>query len=494
MIVGDSLYSSPESLTFSDVLLVPSYSDVLPRDVDVSTFFTSSTPIKIPLSSAAMDTVTDHRLAIALAQLGGIGCIHKNFSVQEQCRQVGLVKRYEAGMVCDPICILEDASLVSALEIMRNSGVSSLIVISNSGLLRGILTNRDVRFVNNPDSYTVGQLMTPRDRLITANKSIKKEEAKALFFKHKIEKLIIIEEKDNKCIGLITVKDIEKSQHFPLATKDKQERLMVFAAIGVGTPGIERAEALIDAGVDGLILDTAHGHSKGVIDTLISLKKQYPLIQIVAGNVATSEAVIDLAKAGADAVKVGIGPGSICTTRIISGVGVPQLQAIYNCSQEAIKYGIPVIADGGIKSSGDVAKAIAAGASCVMLGSMLAGTEEAPGDIVMYQGRAYKEYRGMGSLGAMSSGSADRYFQDHKTQMDKFVPEGVEARVSFRGSLSDVVYQIVGGLRAAMGYTGSPTIEVMRRNAKFVRISSASLKESHVHDVTITKEPPNYES
>jgi len=480
-----------EALTFDDVLLKPRASDILPAATRTKTLLTPSIELGIPLISAAMDTVTEARLAIAMAQAGGMGCIHKNLTITEQAAEVATVKKFESGMVVNPLTIGPNATLAEALALMNRYNISGVPVTEKSGKLVGILTNRDVRFASDP-KQKVAELMTT-GKLITTGANTSREEAKKLLHKHRIEKLLVVD-KAYKCIGLITVKDIEKAHAYPNATKDKQGRLRVAAAVGTGVDGLKRADALIAAGVDVLVVDTAHGHSKGVIEAVKNIKAKHKNMQVIAGNIATAEAAEALIKAGADAVKVGIGPGSICTTRIVAGVGVPQLSAIMDVATVTKKKGIPLIADGGIKFSGDLAKAIAAGADCVMLGSLFAGTEESPGDVVLYQGRSYKTYRGMGSVGAMARGSADRYFQQDIADKLKLVPEGVEGRVPFKGSVFTVVHQLIGGLKAAMGYTGSATIPDLQKNAQFVRITGAGLRESHAHDITITQEAPNYRS
>lgn len=477
-----------ESLTFDDVLLLPSASDVQPSDVDTRTRVTRSISLNIPLLSAAMDTVTEANMAISMAQAGGLGVIHRNLDPGVQADQVRRVKRYESGMVDHPITIRPDATLAEALAVMKDYRISGIPVTKANGKLVGILSNRDVRFAEN-QKQKISELMTS-ENLVTANRNISKEKAKKLLHKHRIEKLIIVDG-DGRCTGLITVKDIEKSQLYPTACKDSEGRLRVGAAIGTGEKNIFRAEALIDEEVDFIVIDTAHGHSKGVIDMVKKLRSLHKHVQVVAGNIATAEAAKALIDAGADALKVGIGPGSICTTRIVAGVGVPQLSAIGNVAKEAQKSKIPVIADGGIRSSGDFAKAIASGADCAMLGGMFAGTDEAPGDVIFLQGRSYKAYRGMGSIGAMMQGSADRYSQVG-TDSHKLVPEGVEGRVPYKGAVAATIHQMVGGLRSSMGYIGCKTIEEMKRKAKFTRITSAGYRESHVHDVTITREVPNY--
>ncbi|HVI50968.1 MAG TPA: IMP dehydrogenase [Candidatus Sulfotelmatobacter sp.] len=479
-----------EALTFDDVLLVPAASSVLPATVDTRTYLTRTIELGIPIISAAMDTVTESRLAIALAQAGGIGIIHKNFDIPAQAEEVRRVKRFESGMVVNPLTIHPDQPLADALRLMEIHNFSGFPVVERgTGKLVGILTNRDVRFATNP-SQPVSELMT-KERLVTVQDGAPAEEAKRLLHQRRIEKLLVVDA-DYRCIGLITVKDMEKAQAYPNACKDEQGRLRVGAATGVGADGIARAEALIEAGADVVIVDTAHGHHKNVVDTVAAVKKNNPKAQIIAGNIATPEAAKALIAVGADAVKVGIGPGTICTTRIVAGVGVPQLSAIMEVAEAAGD--VPVIADGGIKFSGDVAKAIAAGGSAVMLGSLFAGTEESPGEVFLYQGRSYKSYRGMGSLGAMARGSADRYFQAEVNDKLKLVPEGIEGRVAYKGPVGAVIHQLVGGLRAGMGYTGNGTIAEMQKNCTFRRITASGLRESHVHDVSITKEAPNYKS
>jgi IMP dehydrogenase len=479
----------PEALTFDDVLLVPAYSEILPANVDTSTNLTKNIKLGVPLISSAMDTVTESRLAIAMAQSGGIGCIHKNLSIKEQCDEVRKVKKFESGMVINPVTITPEETLADALALAESNNISGIPVVEyGSGKLVGILSNRDVRFADNL-KQKVSDLMTC-ENLVTVKEGVSRDEAKKLLHKHRIEKLIVVDD-DYKCIGLITVNDIEKSEKFPNSCRDDKGRLRVAAAVGTGDDAIERAQALINAEVDVLIVDTAHGHSQGVLDAVKKIKSLSD-IDIIGGNVATAEGAKALIDAGVDAVKVGIGPGSICTTRIVAGVGVPQLTAVMNVVEACKKKGIGVIADGGIKYSGDLAKAIAVGADCVMIGSLLAGTEESPGEVVLYQGRSYKSYRGMGSVGAMARGSADRYFQQETKDQMKLVPEGVEGLVPFKGHVSGVVHQLVGGLRASMGYTGNVNIADMNKNCKFVRITNAGLKESHAHDVTITRESPNY--
>ena len=481
-----------EALTFDDVLLVPAASSVLPSDVNTSTRLTRNITLGVPLVSAAMDTVTESALAIALAQAGGIGVIHRNMKPADQAAEVRKVKRYESGMVIDPITITPDAPLASALKLMADFRISGIPVVEQpSGKLVGILTNRDVRFATNM-KQPVAELMT-KENLITVTKGTNPEEAKRLLHTNRIEKLLVVD-KDYRCIGLITVKDIEKSSLHPNACKDDKGRLRAAAAVGTGADGLTRAEALVEAGVDVVVVDTAHGHSSRVIDQVKQVRKLSNNTQIIAGNIATADAAKALIDAGADAVKVGIGPGSICTTRIVAGVGVPQLTAIMDTAEACRKQNVPLIADGGIRFSGEIAKAIAAGADAVMLGSLFAGTDEAPGEVVMFQGRSYKSYRGMGSVGAMSGGSADRYFQKSDSDPAKLVPEGIEGRVPYKGSVERILHQMVGGLRAAMGYTGAASIAELQSKAEFVRITGAGLRESHVHDVQITAEAPNYRS
>jgi len=478
------------ALTFDDVLLEPGYSEVLPTQVDTRTRVTKTIELGIPLLSSAMDTVTEARMAIAMAQSGGIGVIHKNFSNEEQANEVRKVKKFESGMVVNPVTIRPDQTLADAYALMEQYGISGIPVTEGpGGRLVGILTNRDVRFATD-DKAKVYELMT-RERLITVREGVSIEEAKRLLHQHRIEKLVVVDG-DYRCTGLITVKDIEKAKQYPNACKDEQGRLRVAAATSVGKDGLERAEALIDAGCDLIVVDTAHGHSAGVLETIAAIKKHSNYTQVVGGNVATADGTKALIDAGADAVKIGIGPGSICTTRIVAGVGVPQLTAIDDAVRAAADQGIPIIADGGIKFSGDLAKAIAAGASAAMVGGLLAGTDESPGETFLFQGRSYKSYRGMGSLGAMARGSADRYFQQEVRETMKLVPEGIEGRVPYKGPAGVVIHQLVGGLRAAMGYTGNGSIADMRKNCKFLRITNAGLRESHVHDVAITREPPNY--
>jgi len=479
-----------EALTFDDVLLVPAASSVLPAQASTATRLTKTITLNIPLISAAMDTVTESGLAIALAQAGGIGVIHKNFSTEVQAQEVRRVKKFESGMVVNPVTIFPDQTLADALRLREQHRISGIPVVERgTGKLVGILTNRDMRFATNP-AEPVSALMT-KDKLITVPESVEREQAVKLLHQYRIEKLLVVDGA-YRCVGLITVKDIEKARAHPLACKDEQGRLRVAAATGVGDEGYARAEALLEAGVDVVVVDTAHGHSSGVIEAVKRIKRASNYTQVIAGNIATPEAAQALIDAGADALKVGIGPGSICTTRIVAGVGVPQLSAVLEVAEIARKYGVPVIADGGIKASGDIAKAIAAGADCVMIGSLLAGTEESPGEVILYQGRTYKDYRGMGSLGAMARGSADRYFQEEVRDNMKLVPEGVEGRVPYKGPAGAVIHQLVGGLKAAMGYTGNATIDAMQKNCKFRRITSSGIRESHVHDVMVTREPPNY--
>jgi IMP dehydrogenase len=495
MAQGPPTLDSGVALTFDDVLLVPAASEILPSQADVSTRVTRSISLNIPVISSAMDTVTEARLAIAMAQEGGVGVIHRNLAPEEQARQVALVKKYESGIVLNPVTIHPGASLREALALMAEHSISGLPVLetprngSDKGRLVGILTNRDVRFATNLEQ-PVSELMT-KERLITVKRSVAQEDAKRLLHKHRIEKLLVVDD-ENRCIGLITVKDIEKAQKHPHASKDPEGRLRVAAATTVGEEGIRRTELLMAAGCDLIVVDTAHGHSIRVLEAVKRIKTLSNRVQVIAGNVATAEGTKALIDAGADAVKVGIGPGSICTTRIVAGVGVPQLTAVMDCAKEASKHGVPIISDGGIKYSGDVVKALAAGASCVMIGSLLAGTDEAPGETYFYQGRTYKSYRGMGSIGAMARGSADRYFQQEVKDTLKLVPEGIEGQVPYKGPTEGVLHQLVGGLRAGMGYLGAKDLADLQERARFIRVSPAAIHESHAHGVLITRESPNY--
>ncbi|OGV95459.1 MAG: IMP dehydrogenase [Nitrospinae bacterium RIFCSPLOWO2_02_FULL_39_110] len=477
-----------ECLAFDDVLLVPARSSVLPKEVDISSYLTKKIKLNCPLVSAPMDTVTEAGLAIALAQEGGIGIIHKNLSIEEQVYEVDKVKRAVSGMIVDPITMSPNQNINEALEVMRKYRISGIPITENKKLI-GILTNRDLRFEIDR-SKKISELMT-KENLVTVPIGTTLEQSKELLHKNRIEKLLVVDREGN-LKGLITIKDIEKSRKYPFAAKDSVGRLIAGAAVGISADSGERVKALVKAGVNVIVVDTAHGHSEYVLKAIESIKGEYPALQVIGGNVATAEGTEDLIKAGVDAVKVGIGPGSICTTRIVAGVGVPQITAIAECSKIADKYNIPIIADGGIKYSGDVTKAIASGASSVMIGSIFAGTEESPGEKILYQGRSYKEYRGMGSIGAMTEGSSDRYFQDMEFTETKLVPEGVEGRIPYKGSLSFTVHQLLGGLRAGMGYCGCKNIEELRRNTKFIKITQSGLRESHVHDVIITKESPNY--
>ena len=480
-----------KALTFDDVLLVPAFSDVLPRDTSLSTRLTRGITLNIPLVSAAMDTVTEARLAIAIAQEGGIGIVHKNYSPADQAREVARVKRFEAGIVRDPITVTPDMPVREVLEITRQHRISGLPVVVGRQVV-GIVTNRDLRFETRLDE-PVSSIMTPRERLVTVNEGASLDEAKELMHRHRLERVLVVDAAFT-LRGLITVKDILKSTEHPNASKDEFGKLRVGAAVGVGPDSDERIELLVKAGVDVIVVDTAHGHSAGVLDRVRWIKRNYSQVEVIGGNIATAEAARALAEAGADGVKVGIGPGSICTTRIVAGVGVPQISAISDVADALAGSGIPLIADGGVRYSGDVAKALAAGAYSVMMGSMLAGTEEAPGEVILYQGRSYKSYRGMGSLGAMADGAADRYFQDSTANVDKLVPEGIEGRVPYKGSVLSILYQLCGGVRASMGYCGCRTVDEMRTRPSFVEITSAGMRESHVHDVQITKEAPNYQA
>ncbi len=479
-----------QALTFDDVLLVPAYSQVLPRQVELKTRLTRGITLNIPIISAAMDTVTESRLAIALAQEGGIGIIHKNMSAEAQAQQVRMVKKFESGVIKDPFTVTPDTSIRKVLELTRANHISGVPVVEGQQLV-GIVTSRDLRFETRYDD-PVRNIMTPKERLVTVKEDADDQEIKSLLHKHRIEKVLVVNDKF-QLRGLVTVKDIQKAHEYPNACKDSAEQLRVGAAVGVGEGTIERVEALIHAGVDVLVVDTAHGHSKGVLDMVRKIKKTFKNAQVIGGNIATVEGAKALVEAGADAVKVGIGPGSICTTRIVTGVGVPQISAVMNVAEALKGTDVPFISDGGIRYSGDIAKALAAGASCVMIGGLLAGTEEAPGEVELFQGRSYKSYRGMGSLGAMSQlhGSSDRYFQEND-EIEKLVQEGIEGRVPYKGSMGAIVHQMIGGIRAAMGYTGCQTIEELRNKASFVRLTNAGVRESHVHDVTITKEAPNY--
>ncbi len=483
-----------EALTFDDVLLEPGPSEVMPSGVDVRAKLTKKITLNIPILASAMDTVTEAEMAIAMAQNGGIGVLHRNLSIEEQAEHVRRVKRFESGMVVNPLTLPPDATLAEARAIMDMKKISGFPVVeapdaNGVGKLVGILTNRDMRFADNPDQK-ISELMT-KDNLVTVRPGTTSEEAALLVHQHRIERVIVVDE-DYRCVGLITVKDMEKAKAYPLATKDAEGRLLVAAASSVGDTGYERVEALIDAGVDVVVIDTAHGHSAKVVEQVARIKRASNATQVIAGNVATYEGAKALAGAGADAIKVGIGPGSICTTRIVAGVGVPQLTAVIDAARAGREDGVPVIADGGIKFSGDVAKALAAGADTVMIGSLLAGTDEAPGEVFLYQGRSYKSYRGMGSITAMARGSADRYFQADVSEQMKLVPEGIEGRIPYKGAIGPILHQLVGGVRASMGYVGAPTIPEMQKRARFVKITGAGLKESHVHDVAITREAPNY--
>ena len=484
--MGRKIY---DSLTFDDVLLKPASSSILPKNVNTKTLLTKSVSLEIPIISAAMDTVTESKMSIAMAQNGGIGSIHKNMKIEEQMNEVRKVKKFESGIVVDPVTISKDKKLKDALDLMLKNKISGIPVVEKNNKLVGILTNRDVRFFSNSE-IKVEDLMTKKN-LQTVRENVDMEKAKEILHKFRIEKLIVVD-KDYKCVGLITVKDIEKARKYPNACKDTKGRLRVAAAVDAGEEGIERAKGLIDVDTDVIIIDTAHGHSKNVIDTVKKIKKKSNYTQVIAGNIATKEGAKALIDEGADAVKVGIGPGSICTTRMVAGVGVPQLTAIMEVAEVTKKRNIPLIADGGIKYSGDIAKAVAAGADTIMIGSLLAGTDESPGDVYLYQGRSYKSYRGMGSISAMLKGSAERYFQDSNSEVQKLIPEGVEGQVPYKGPVNIVLNQLIGGLRSSMGYTGNENIKKMKTNSEFIKITRSGLKESHVHDVTITKESPNY--
>ena len=480
---------SQEALTFDDVLLIPAHSIVLPNAVSLATKLTRDITLNIPLISAAMDTVTEARLAIALAQEGGLGIIHKNMSPEEQARHVSRVKKYEAGVINEPITVSPRATVADVLALTRESRISGVPVVDGEDLV-GIVTARDLRFETGMNK-AVSEVMTPKNRLVTVKEGASREEVITLLHKHRIEKVLVVNDKF-QLRGMITVKDIQKSAEFPNSCKDAQGRLHVGAAVGTGGDTEQRVDALAHAGVDVIVVDTAHGHSQGVLDRVAWVKKNYPQIQLIGGNIATAEAALALVKAGADAVKVGIGPGSICTTRIVTGVGVPQISAVANVAKALAKSGVPLIADGGVRFSGDIAKALAAGAYSVMIGGLFAGTEEAPGEVILYQGRSYKSYRGMGSIAAMKKGSSDRYFQDKDIVAEKLVPEGIEGRVPYKGQLTAIVHQLLGGIRSSMGYVGCKDLDEMRTKPEFVRITGAGIQESHVHDVTITKEAPNY--
>ena len=489
--MGANMRIDQEALTFDDVLLIPAYSAILPREVCLKTRLTRGIQLHVPLVSAAMDSVTEARLAITLAQEGGVGIVHKNMTAEQQAAEVSRVKKYESGVIKEPITVSPRTSIRDVLALTRAKNISGVPVVDGDDLV-GIVTSRDLRFETRFDE-PVTSVMTPKERLVTVQEGASKEEVIALLHKHRIEKVMVVNGRF-QLRGMITVKDIQKSKDYPNACKDEQERLRVGAAVGTGPGSDERVEALVSAGVDVIVVDTAHGHSQGVLDRVRWVKKNFPHLQVVGGNIATADAARALAEAGVDAVKVGIGPGSICTTRIVAGVGVPQISAVANIAEALKDTGIPVIADGGVRYSGDIAKALAAGAYAVMMGGLFAGTEEAPGEVELYQGRSYKSYRGMGSLGAMAQqhGSSDRYFQEETELADKLVPEGIEGRVPYKGSLVAIIHQLLGGIRAAMGYTGCATVEEMRHKARFMRITSAGIRESHVHDVAITKEAPNY--
>ena len=485
------LHIEEQALTFDDVLLLPDYSEVLPQDTDLSTKLTRSIDLKIPLVSAAMDTVTESKMSIALAELGGIGIIHKNMPIIEQAKEVNSVKKFESGIVREPITISPDKTVGELIRLTQEFNISGMPVVENENLV-GIVTSRDFRNVLD-STLAVSNIMTPKEKLVTATEKESLDVIKVLLYKNRIEKILLVD-KNFSLKGLVTLKDINKTKDFPLATKDDEGRLMVGAAVGNGEETEERVDALVNAGVNVLVVDSAHGHSKGIIERVVSIKKDYPELQLIAGNVATGAGALKLVEAGADAIKVGIGPGSICTTRIVTGVGVPQISAIANVVSALKEQDVPVIADGGIRFSGDIAKAIAAGANSIMLGSILAGTEEAPGEVELYQGRSYKSYRGMGSVGAMSgeSNSGDRYFQENVSTSEKLVPEGIEGRVPYKGSVETTLHQMLGGLQQSMGYTGNKDIESMRTKTKFVKITASGINESHVHDVNVTKEAPNY--
>ncbi len=478
-----------EALTFDDVLLIPAHSTVLPNDVSLGTQLTRDIRLNIPLISSAMDTVTEARLAIALAQEGGLGIVHKNMSIEEQAANVAAVKKYETGVISEPITVSPDTTIREVVELTKNNKISGVPVVSGEDLV-GIITSRDRRFATELDQ-PVSSIMTPKEKLVTVKEGAERDEVLTLLHKHRIEKVLVVND-DFQLRGMITVRDMQKSDDFPNACKDRLGRLRVGAAVGTGAETEDRVAALAAAGVDVIVVDTAHGHSQGVINRVEWVKKNYPQVQVIGGNIATAAAARDLVKAGADAVKVGIGPGSICTTRIVAGVGVPQITAVSDVAKELEGTGVPLIADGGIRYSGDIAKALAAGAYCVMIGGLLAGTEEAPGEVILFQGRSYKSYRGMGSIGAMEQGSSDRYFQDKNVGAEKLVPEGIEGRVPYKGTMAAVVHQLLGGIRSSMGYVGCANLEEMRSKPEFVRITGAGVQESHVHDVAITKEAPNY--
>tara|TARA_B100000035_G_scaffold307647_1_gene311226 strand:+ start:9628 stop:11118 length:1491 start_codon:yes stop_codon:yes gene_type:complete len=482
---------SDESLAFDDVLLVPAYSDILPVNVDLSTQLTKSIKLQTPILSAAMDTVTESQMAITLASEGGVGIIHKNLSIEDQAKQVRYVKKYESGVINDPITASASSTVQEINSITKKYGISGVPIVDKNKLI-GIVTNRDLRFVENMNTKVIS-IMTPKDKLVTVGENYSKKQVIQLLRTNRIEKVLIVNKK-HQLKGMITFKDIQKSSTYPNASKDSNGSLIVGAAVSTSSESIDRIHALINENVDVITIDTAHGHSKSVIDTLKFIKKNYPSQQVIAGNIATSDAAEALIKSGADAIKVGIGPGSICTTRIVAGVGVPQLSAIYECAKISKKYKIPLIADGGIRYSGDIAKAIAAGSDTVMLGGLLAGTDEAPGEVEMFEGRTYKSYRGMGSIGAMQSGSKDRYFQDHHNESKKLIPEGIEGRVPYKGTMKSILHQLTGGLRSSMGYLGCKNIKLMKSKTSFIKISSSSKIESHTHDVAIVKEPPNYQS